>query len=327
MTLCDCLLKKIKIEFMENIDLNILITPILSFVGVIIAAFLAFFSSSFLKKKETLLKISEKILDKKLEAHENVLQLAKYLRSTISDNKFTLERELITYPIILANKENYLDWKKDLFIKSNSNSHWLSNDVIKEIYFIQDYFVNLDKTLENIPDENIEKIGIILKNDFVNLSNNLEKSILKYFEKGWKDLKTVSINEKYKLPKNVSLERLNNYSLTKRHLEMSKYFYQKNLDLPKTEIKPVTQLYEIAPNGMKVDMVKIVEIANADNSGVEYELFFQENEYNNRFEKFGYCDLITGYIRFADASNNSKYLGVSSEAINLITKWINENKE
>jgi hypothetical protein len=312
---------------MEEIDWKILITPVLSFVGVIIAAFLAFFSSSFLKKKETLLKISEKILDKKLEAHENVLQLAKYLRSTISDNKFSVERELITFPIILANKENYLEWKKDLFIKSNSNSHWLSNDVIKEIYFIQDYFVNLDKTLENIPDENIEKIGIILKNDFINLSNNLEKTIIKYFEKGWKDLKTISNNEKYKLPKNISLERLENYNLTKRHLEMSKYFYQKNLDLPKTEIKPVTLLYEIAPNGMKVDMVKIVEVANADNSGVEYELFFQENEYNNRFEKFGYCDLIMGYIKFADASSNSKYVGVSSEAINLITKWINENRE
>jgi hypothetical protein len=312
---------------MEDIDWKILITPVLSFVGVIIAAFLAFFSSSFLKKKETLLKISEKILDKKLEAHENVLQLAKYLRSTISDNKFTVEMELITYPMILANKENYLDWKKDLFIKSNSNSHWLSNDVIKEIYFIQDYFANLDKTLENIPDENIEKIGIILKNDFINLSNNLEKTIVKYFEKGWKDLKTISNNEKYKLPKKISLERLENYNLSKRHLEMSKYFYQKNLDLPKTEIKPVTQLYEIAPNGMKVDMVKIVEVANVDNSGVEYELFFQENEYNNRFEKFGYCDLIMGYIRFADASSNSKYVGVSSEAINLITKWINENKE
>ena len=277
---------------MNEIEWKIVITPLLSFIGVIIAAFLAFFSSSFLKKKETRLKISEKILDKKIEAHENVLQLAKYLRSTISENKFTVDLELITFPIILATKENYLEWKKDLFIKTNNNSHWLSNDVLKETYFIQDYFINLDNTLENVPDENISNIGIILKNDFIDLSNNLERSILKYFENGWKDLKTISKSDNHKLPKNQTLERLKKLNHTRRFLEISKYFYQKNLALPRTDIKPVTQLYEIAPNGMKVDMVKIVEVPNADNSGVEYELFFQENEFNNRFEKFGYCDLI-----------------------------------
>ena len=314
-------------KIMSEIDWKLLITPLLSFVGVIIAAFLAFFSSSFLKKKETRLKISEKILDKKLEAHENVLQLAKYLRSTISENKFTVDLELITFPIILANRKNYLEWKKDLFIKANINSHWLSNEVLKEIYFVQDYFVNLDQTLENVPDENIQNIGIILKNDFVNLSSSFERSILKYFENGWKDLKTITTNENCKLPKKVSLERLNNYNLTKRYLEISKYFHKKNIDLPKTEIKPVTQLYEIAPNGMKINMIKIIEVPNCDNSGVEYELHFQENEFNNRFEKFGYCDLIMGYIRFDQVSQNSKYVGVSSESINLLIKWIKENKE
>ncbi|OXB06261.1 hypothetical protein [Flavobacterium pectinovorum] len=312
---------------MNELNWEILITPLLSFIGVIIGAFLAFFSSSFLKKKETRLKISEKILDKKLEAHENVLQLAKYLRSTISENKFTVEFEPITFPIILANRENYLDWKKDLFIKANNNSHWLSNDVLKEIYFIQDYFANLDQTLDNVPDENIQSIGIILKNDFINLSNNLEKSILKYFENGWKDLKTISKNDNYKLSKKVSIERLNNYNHNKRYLEISKYFYQKKLNLPKTDLKPVTLLYEIAPNGMKVDMLKIIEIPNRDNSGVEYELFFQENEYNNRFEKFGYCELIMGNIRFDKANDYSKYVGISNDAMNLLAKWINENKE
>jgi len=312
---------------MNEIDWKLLITPLLSFAGVIIAAFLAFFFSSFLKKKETRLKISEKILDKKIEAHENVLQLAKYLRSTISENQLTVDLELITFPIILANRENYLDWKKDLFIKSNNNSHWLSNNVLKELYFIQDYFVNLDNTFENVPDENIKNIGIILKNDFVSLSNNLEKSILKYFEKGWEDLKTIDIGDNHKFPKEESLRKLKDLNHSKRFLEISKYFYQKNFDLPRTEIKPVTLLYEIAPNGMKVDMVRIVEVSNADNSGVEYELFFQENEFNNRFEKFGYCDLIMGYIRFDGVSKNSQFVGVSNEAINLVVKWIKENKE
>ena len=162
---------------MNNINWELFITPALSFIGVIIGSFLAFLSSSFLKKKETRLKISEKILDKKIESHEDVLKLAKLLRSTVSDNNFTSEMELITYPLILANKENYLDWKINLYNKANNNSHWLSQKVHQELFFIQDYFINLDKTLENVPDENLKQIAIILKNDFVDLSAKLEKSI------------------------------------------------------------------------------------------------------------------------------------------------------
>ncbi|WP_314057965.1 hypothetical protein [Empedobacter brevis] len=312
---------------MTEIDWKLLITPILSFVGVIIGAFLAFISSSFLKRKETRLKISEKILDKKIEAHEDVLKLAKLLRSTLTDNNFTTEMGLITYPIILANKENYLDWKTNLFSKVNNNSHWLSLSVHKELFFIQDYFINLDKTLENIPDENLKNVAIILKNDLIDLSTKLEKSIIEYFDKGWKDLKTISKKDTFKLDKNVSITRLKNYNHYKRHLEISNYFYQKNPSLPKTDIKPVTFLYQTAPNGVKVDMIKIVEISNIDNSGVEYELFFQENEYNNKYEKFGYCDLIMGYIRFDNVSHNSKYLGISNEALTLLNNWIRENQE
>lgn len=311
----------------NNINWEVLITPALSFIGVIIGSFLAFLSSSFLKKKETRLKISEKILDKKIESHEDVLKLAKLLRSTISDNNFNSEMELITYPLILANKENYLDWKINLYNKANNNSHWLSQNVHKELFFIQDYFINLDKTLENVPDENLIQIAIILKNDFIDLSAKLEKSITEYFDNGWKNLKTISKLDSFKLEKSVSINRLKNYNHTKRYLEISKYFYQKNPKLPRTDIKPVTLLYNIAPNGMKIDMIKIVEVPNIDNSGVEYELFFQENEFNNKFEKFGYCDLIMGYIRFDEMTNNSRFIGVSHEALNLLTNWINENQE
>lgn len=312
---------------MEDLDWKILITPLLSFVGVIIAAFLAFFSSSFLKKKETKLKISEKILDKKFEAHENVLELAKILRSTFSNNIFNAEMDLIVYPSILSSKENYLEWKKDLFIKSNTNSHWLSTGVHKELSFMQEYFLSLDKTLENIPDENLMKVSLILKNDFDDLSKNLEKQIVIYFETGWKDLKTISRNENAKYAINVSERRNNNYSHAKRHLEISKYFYRVNEQLPKTDIKPVTLLYEVANNGLKINMVKIVQVPYSDNSGVEYELFYQENEFNNKYEKFGYCELTGGTIRFDKTTEYIRHVGISNEAMMLLSRWIKENKD
>lgn len=308
---------------MENIDWKLLLSPFLSFVGVIIGAFLAFLSSSFLKKKETRLKISEKILDKKIEAHENVLELAKLLRSTLSVNAFTVEKELITYPLILHNKENYIDWKSHLYAKGNKNSHWLSESTHKELFFIQDYFVNLDNTLENVPDENMKMVAIILRNDIINLSTNLEKSIIEYFDNGWKDLRITSKKKKFKYDSKIALNRLKNYNYSKRHLEISKYFYEKKTTFPATDIKPITILFDVAPNGLKVNIIKIKEIPNLDNSGVEYELFFKDFEYDEHFIRFGTCDLISSKIRF----QNEKIIDIPNEVLILLNSWIEENQE
>lgn len=303
-----------------------LIAPLIGLIGLILGSILTFLFSSNLKSKETKLKISEKLIDKRIDAHEQVLKLAKLMRSSHTENQFNSEKELITYPLIFLTEDNYRDWRANYFLVTNEYSHWLSISVLNELFYIQDYIINLDKTLENVHEENFKPIGIILKMDFIEMSTNLEKQVIKYFEKGWENL---SIKKKgiHKLPKQESLKRLKESNFTKRHLEISKYFYKKNLSSPRTDIKPITTLSNIAPNGMKIDIIKIKEVPNIDNSGIEYELYYKDNEFDKKEIRFGTCDLILGNIQFAKVDDKARYLGINHNAMDLLIKWIDENLE
>lgn len=310
----------------ETIQEMNLIAPIIGLIGLIIGSILTFLFSSNLKSKETKLKISEKLIDKRIDAHEHVLKLAKLMRSSHTENQFNSEKGLITYPLVFLSEDNYRDWRVKYFSVTNEYSHWLSTPVLNELFYIQDYLVNLDETLENVHKENFKPIGIILKIDFIEMATNLERQVVKYFEKGWENL---SIKKKgnYKLPKKDTLKRLKNSNFTKRYLEISKYFYEKNSSSPRTDIKPITTLSNIAPNGMKVDIIKIKETPNADNSGIEYELYYKNFEFDKEEVRFGTCDLILGHIRFDKVDDQASYLGITHNGMELLTKWIDENLE
>ncbi len=53
------------------------LTPLFTIFGVILGAFLTFLTSRYLKAKETKLRITGQLIQKKIESHENVLALAR----------------------------------------------------------------------------------------------------------------------------------------------------------------------------------------------------------------------------------------------------------
>lgn len=304
-----------------------LLTPVFTLIGVLIGTLLTFITSWFLKSREIKLKISSQLIEKRIEAHEKILSLAKSMRATISTNKVNVENEYITYPLIFSNKESYLNWRSDFFLIANESSHWLGKEVTNELFFIQDYVTNLDKRLEKAPDKNYQAIGIILRDDFIKMATNIEKSVISFFDTGWRSLK---INDKKginKYPRKTSLKRLKEQSLFRRHLELFKYLEIEEIRTPNNQVKKTTELHNIAPNGLKTDIIKIVEVPNIDNSGVEYELSYNENEGYGKPFFFGHCDLISGKIRFDKIDKDAKIFGVDYSAMRLLVNWIEENLE
>lgn len=304
-----------------------LITPIFTIVGVLIGTLLTFVTSWVLKSRETRLKISGQLIEKRIEAHELILGLAKSMRATISTDKLNSEREYITYPIIFSTEEDYLKWRTDFLLISNQYSHWLGSEVTKELYFIQDYVGNLDKRLNKAPKENYIAIGIILKNDFVEMAANIEKSVIRFLGKGWRNLKIKELKGNHKYPKKLTLKRLNDLNLYKRHLEIHKYLEKEIVTIPHNGVKKITELYDIAPNDSKTNIITLREVPNIDNSGVNYEISYKDNEDYGKVIKFGHCDLILGNIMFDKIDNEAKTLGVNYRAVKLLTDWINENLE
>ncbi|WP_422354344.1 hypothetical protein [Roseivirga pacifica] len=248
------------------------------------------------------------------------------MRSTFCIDETDVQQKFITYPAIFATKESFQDWRTHFYNVSNHNSHWLGDKVSQELMYIQNYVVNLDRRIDQTPSDNYIALGIILKKDFTTMASNLEKEVLQYFDKGWKNLRVNSKPNK-QLSDKVSINRLNNSNLMKRHLEISKFLKKKNSRTPKSDVNEFTELFNIAPNGMKTDIVYIKEVPNIDNSGVEYELSYCDYEYSGKPQRFGHCELIMGNIMFDDIDSGAKTLGVSNEAIKLLSKWIDEHIE
>ncbi len=311
----------------EELQRQGLLTPFFTMVGILFGAFLTFLTSWLLKSREIKLKISGQLIEKKIEAHEKILELAKAMRATVSTNKIDAEGMQITYPLIFSTKEQYQNWRSSYFLITNQYSHWLGIEVLKELFFIQDYITNLDKRLEKAPVKNYIQIGIILRHDFINMATNIEKAVIKFLGNGWRNLKIEQSNSGRKYTKKVTIKRLNKLNLFTRHLELYKYLELEKSSFPRGEIKKFTELYNIAPNGTRVDMIQLKEVPNIDNSGVVYEISYKDYEGLGKSVKFGHCELIGGRLIFDKVDREAQTIGVDYKAIKLLTKWIEENIE
>lgn len=154
---------------------------IANIIGVILGAGITALVSWLSVRKETKLRIQEKIFDRRITAHEEALRFSKLLRSTLSTKKADDTGELITYPVYIHNRKNFDELINELYMVNNLNSHWFDSDIIQELKYIQDYIGNLDNQLELNSENLYPKIGTIVRNDFFEISTSLEEKIIKFF--------------------------------------------------------------------------------------------------------------------------------------------------
>lgn len=79
------------------------------------------------------------------------------------------------------------------------------------------------------------------------------------------------------------------------------------------------EIHNVAPNGEKTEIITLIEVPNADNSGIEYKIFFQEYSFFEKKE-IGKVELINGTVRFSGGTMT--YLGLK-----LLADWIEKNLE
>lgn len=80
------------------------------------------------------------------------------------------------------------------------------------------------------------------------------------------------------------------------------------------------QLNNTAPNGMAVDITTLTEVPNADNSGTDWEIMFKEFDFLEA-EHIGWANLTLARVQFVSGGH------MSYGGLNLLAKWIEENKE
>ena len=196
---------------------NILLPSLIGLLGVIIGTVITAFISLKLKSKETKLRIIEKIFDKRIQAHENILVIIMTIRSVTSTEKIDESNNLISFPRSMTSSNSFTNYMNETFLVFHQNSHWLNTDLEREFGFLQDYFISLSNKLKNASDLQVEKIGILVKQDFIDLASSLGKIAFDFFREDIYNMKINKHDEWHKYPKEKTFERMvKTYLFTKK---------------------------------------------------------------------------------------------------------------
>lgn len=194
-----------------------ILPALVGLLGVIIGLVFNYFSNSFLKSKEVKLRIIEKVFDKRLKAHEDILAIAKSLRTTVSLHTATDGINVDSYPGILHSNEVFTQFKYDFGVIVNSHSHWISIELFRTLNYIQDYIENVSQTLLKKSEVNYPKFAVIVKDDFIGLAAELEFETMKFFDHDLYSVNLKTSKGHHKWPIEYSLERLKKTELLKNH--------------------------------------------------------------------------------------------------------------
>jgi hypothetical protein len=203
---------------------NEIIIALIAFIGVMVGTIITSIVNIFVTKKETKLRVLEKVFDKRIQAYENILFLVKLIRTVNPTNKANERGYLLTYPISLNSKNSFSEFKDDLLIGIDKNLHWLNIELVRELYLLQDYFVNLDILVNDLEEEKIIELGLIIKQDFIHFAMNIENLAFDFFRKDIYNLKINKNKEWHKYEKTESRKRLQNTLLFSKKNEIEKLY-------------------------------------------------------------------------------------------------------
>lgn len=128
----------------------------------------------FGKSRETKLKLAEKIVDKKLEAHDQIINLANLMRVMHVVEGIPSGKELPRYPAFLANREAFDNFWFQLGQVQSKSDRWLNAELRRELCFCIDYLVTLHKWTEQVDDIGLPRLGVAIRSDIIDISSRIE---------------------------------------------------------------------------------------------------------------------------------------------------------
>lgn len=202
---------------------NAILTSIFALGGVVLGALGTSINNHILKRKETRLRIIEKVLEKRIDAHEEILGLTKSIRQVVGTGMKDENNNAITYPLCMQSKDHLLSFIEVSFPIIHKNSHWLDTKLERELSFFQDYTISLSHQMSKVNDDLIfTEIGIIIKQDFINLASILEDLAFNFFRFEITSLKLNQHNEWHKYPKEETQRRFSKTELVIQESQIQK---------------------------------------------------------------------------------------------------------
>lgn len=191
-------------------------SAIFGLLGAFGGGAITFLTTWFIKKREYDLRLWDKLLERRIKAHENVIAVALEMRVMVSLGGVDNNGEVARAPQMLLSKDEFERWFTRFTQLTMEGTTWLTTEVKRELNFVQDYLVTLHQNLSNVPSERYLSIGQIIRQDFIDLSSELEKKAFSFFEGEMRQLKLNSLNEWHKYERQVTEKRLKETVLLSR---------------------------------------------------------------------------------------------------------------
>jgi hypothetical protein len=190
-------------EFLhENASAVFALAGVLS--GVIIAGFI----NCLLKRRDTRSRIGEKLFDKKLEAHESLIDIVNVIRSMVLLGGEGQKKELKRSPLIMQSRRNMDDFLSELMKLQTRADSWSSAAVKRELALFLDYFVYLYEQSHNSSDEALKEAGVLIRSDFIDFAARLEASAHDFFNRDLMKLKFRRDRGRQKYQRELTLDEL-----------------------------------------------------------------------------------------------------------------------
>jgi hypothetical protein len=215
------------IEIPSTIDQGVatLIAAGLALAGVIIGLIVSQVIEFLRISREAKIRQKEKIVDRMIAAHEAVIEAADIMMTTaLLDNVENLPEDADN-PVrgvgIVTSVQLYESWMLQ-FKRVHSQQMWLSPKVLKEVYFTQDYSVNLYGLMKSMTDAELETLSVVVMKDFIKQSGILREESVAFITKKAVNLE-LDVNPKrwHKYKKEVTIKRLQDTNLFKTYLNDS----------------------------------------------------------------------------------------------------------
>lgn len=195
-------------------------TAIFALLGTLVGGITSFIATWGLKRSELRLRLREKILDKRIDSHERIINIIKPMRTMVVLEKHDASSEFIRAPIIFKDREAFEEWYFSFSSTVNQYSTWLTIEVTRELYYAQDYLVNLHEFLKKIDSEKYFKVGALIRDDFISISSSIEKLAFDYFSKDLGTFRLNDLRQYHKYDKNETMRRLESTDFMTRFREI-----------------------------------------------------------------------------------------------------------
>ena len=191
-------------------------SALFAIAGIVIGAGLSFLRAWVMKRREVKLRLREKVLDRRIQAHEQVVKLVKPMRTMVLLGYREDDGETARTPAPLQSPKDFEQWYSNHYSGVRESTTWLATEVKRELNLFQDYIINLTSVLNHAGEDEYAEIGRIIRNDFISFSERMEKLAFEFFESELTNLELNSLQDWHKYPREKTIERLEDTALMKR---------------------------------------------------------------------------------------------------------------